>query len=395
MADSATASRLARTPRGRSRFELLFNPASLILVCAIGLTLLGITVLFSASVSFRSDPYFFVRRQVTWLGIALLVGFIAARVNLEKMRGLTWWIAGILLAGLVAVTIPGIGIEVNGARRWFEIGSVRLQISEFAKLGLVFALAHYLARNQTDIGRLWKGFVLPLGGIGVVCVLMLLEPDFGTAMLTGAVGSIMLLLAGSRLRYLIPSVLLGASAIGVAILYDPVRLARITSFLDIEGNRSDGAYQLWQAILAFGAGGVQGVGLGAGRQQMAFLPESHTDFIFAIVGEELGLPFTLAVVLAFLLIFIAGMIHLRRAPNLFQFLIVAGSLLLLTLQAIINLGVVTGLLPTKGISLPFISYGGSNLLLMAVIVGLMLNTRTAWSRPLLRDRDREMKEVTA
>ncbi|MGH8019972.1 MAG: FtsW/RodA/SpoVE family cell cycle protein [Opitutaceae bacterium] len=381
--------------KGRSRLELFLNPAALILVCAIGLTLLGITVLFSASMSFRADPYFFVRKQVTWLGLALLVGFVAARVNLEKLRGLAWWVAGIFLIGLALVLVPGIGIEVNGGRRWFEFGSVRLQISEFAKLGMVFTLAHYLAQNQKDIGTFWKGFVYPLFGVAVVCLLILLEPDFGTAMLTGAVGALMLMLAGTRLYYLIPSVVAGAAAIGVAIFYDPVRLGRITSFLDVEGNRSDGAYQLWQAILAFGAGGVQGVGLGAGRQQMAFLPEAHTDFIFAIVGEELGLPFTLAVVFIFALIFIAGMLHLRRAPNLFQFLLVAGALMLLTLQAIINLGVVTGLLPTKGMSLPFISYGGSNLLLMAMIVGLMLNTRTAWSRPVLRDRDRELKEVVA
>ncbi len=378
-----------------TRFQRIVNPASLILVCAIGLTLLGLTVLFSASVSFQSDPYFFLRRQVVWLGIALLAGFLAARVNLEKLRGLSWWIAGIVVVGLVAVAIPGIGVEVNGSRRWLEFGSMRLQVSEFAKLGMVFVLAHYLALVRAEMGAFWRGFALPLGGVGLVGGLILLQPDFGTAMLVGAVGASMLFLAGARLRFLIPSVCLGAAMISVAIYLDPVRLARITSFLDVEGNRSDGAYQLWQAILAFGAGGVQGVGLGAGRQQMAFLPEAHTDFIFAIVGEELGLAFTLAVVVAFLLVFIAGVLHMRRAPGPFHFLLVAGALLTLTLQALINLGVVTGLLPTKGMSLPFISYGGSNLLLMAMIVGLMINTQTAWSRPALRDRDRGLKEVAA
>ncbi|BET69547.1 stage V sporulation protein E [Opitutales bacterium ASA1] len=378
-----------------ARLEVFFNPASFILAAAIGLTLLGITILFSASMSYRTDPYFFVRKQVTWLGVALVVGFVAARVNLEKLRGLSWWIVGVLFAGLVLVLVPGIGVEVNGARRWFDVGPGRLQISEFAKLGMVFVLAHYLARNHKDIGTFGRGFLYPLAGLGVVCFLILLQPDFGTAMLTGAVGAIMLMLAGTRLIFLVPSVLAGAAAIGVAIYFDPVRMSRITSFLDVEGNRAEGSYQLWQAILAFGAGGVQGVGLGSGRQQMAFLPEAHTDFIFAIVGEELGLPFTLGVVCVFALVFLAGVLHLRRAPNVFQFLLVTGSLLLMTLQAVINLGVVTGLLPTKGMSLPFISYGGSNLLLMAMIVGLMLNTRTAWARPVLRDRDREWKEVAA
>jgi len=376
-----------------ARFHQLVNPASLILVCAIGLTLLGLTVLFSASQSYQSDPYFYVRKQITWLGVALLVGFLAARVNLEKLRALTWWFVAIALLGLVAVAIPGVGVEVNGSRRWLDIGIGRLQVSEFAKLVMVFGLAHYLSANLSRIRTFWRGFALPLAGVGVFCLLILLEPDFGTAMLTGAVGTTMMLLAGVRLLYLVPSVLAGAGLLSLAIYLDPVRLARITSFLDVEANRSDGAYQLWQAILAFGAGGVEGVGIGNGRQQMAFLPEAHTDFIFAIVGEELGLTFTLAVVIAFLLIFLAGILHLRRAPNLFQFLLVAGSLLLLTLQAIINLGVVTGLLPTKGMSLPFISYGGSNLLLMAMIVGLMINTQTAWSRPVLRDSERGLKEV--
>lgn len=380
-------------PKGLVRLHQFANPASLILVCAVALTLLGVTILFSASMSFRTDAYFFVRRQTTWLGLALLVGFLAARVNLEKLRKFTWWFAAILAVALVAVLVPGIGVTVNGSRRWFELGAARLQISEFAKIGMVFALAHYLATNQKDLGRFWRGFALPLGGVGAVCLLVLLEPDFGTAMLFGAVGALMLLLAGVRLRFLVPSVLAGAGALAVAIMLNPVRLARITSFLDIENNRSDGAYQLWQAILAFGAGGIEGVGLGNGRQQMAFLPEAHTDFIFAIVGEELGLAFTLAVVVLFAVIFVAGIMHVRRAPSLFQFLLVSGALLLLTLQAIVNLCVVTGLFPTKGMSLPFISYGGSNLLLMAMIVGLMLNTQTAWSRPVLKDRDRGLKEL--
>jgi cell division protein FtsW len=385
-----------RASAGTSRFQQFVNPASLILVAAVALTVLGVTILFSASMSFGDDPYHFVRRQVMWLGLALVVGFLAARLNLEKLRHHTWWFAAIFVVGLVAVAIPGIGVEVNGSRRWLDFGGpARLQVSEFAKIGMVFALAHFLAQNHQDAHRFWRGFALPLAGVGAVCVLILLEPDFGTAMLVGAVGAAMLMLAGARWLHLIPSVLGGAAVLGVAIMLNPNRLARITAFLDVEGNRVDGAYQLWQAILAFGAGGIEGVGIGNGRQQMAFLPEAHTDFIFAIVGEELGLAFTLAVVVIFALIFVAGILHLRRAPNLFQFLLVAGSLLLLTLQAIINLGVVTGLLPTKGMSLPFISYGGSNLLLMAIIVGVMLNTQTAWSRPVLKDRDRGLKEVRA
>jgi len=270
---------------------------------------------------------------------------------------------------------------------------MRLQVSEFAKLALVFGLAHYLAANQKHIPSFWRGFFIPAAGISLFCLLILLEPDFGTAMLCGAIGFTIMMLAGGRFLYLIPSVLAGMGLFAVAIMHSPVRLARITSFLDVEAHRSTGAYQLWQAILAFGAGGPQGVGLGNGRQQMAFLPEAHTDFIFAIIGEELGLYFTLGVVLLFALVFVCGLAHLRRAPNLYQFLIVAGSLLMLTLQAVINLGVVTGCLPTKGMSLPFISYGGSNLVLMALLIGVIFNTHKTWSRPALTENHRAMKEI--
>jgi cell division protein FtsW len=376
------------------KWRAILSPASFIFLCAVALTTLGVIVLFSASVSFfENDPYYFVRRQVVWLLIAIVAGFTISRVNLEAIRPSAWIIGLVAVAGLVVVLIPSFGVEVNGSRRWLDLGLMRLQVSEFAKFALVFALAHYLSANQKRIPSFWRGFMVPASGIGLFCTLILLEPDFGTAILCGAIGFSMLLLAGVRLLYLIPSVLGGLGLFAVLVMHSPVRLARITSFLDVEAHRSDGAYQLWQAILAFGAGGQGGVGLGNGRQQMAFLPEAHTDFIFAIIGEELGLYFTLGVVLLFAAIFVLGLYHLRRAPNLFQFLLVAGVLLLLTLQAIINLGVVTGCLPTKGMSLPFISYGGSNLVLMGMMIGVLLNTQIAWSRPALVEKSRKMKEI--
>ncbi len=399
---TAQAAVLVGAPRARKasstarlRVRPFVNPASLILVCAVGLTLLGITILFSASSWFRTDPYFFVRRQVMWLGAALVVGFVASRVNLERMRRFTWWFVGLLLLGLAVTLVPSIGVTVNGARRWLEFGMARLQVSEFAKLGLVFALAHYLAVHQKELTTLRRGFLVPLLLIGAFCGLIIVEPDFGTAMLAGLVGFAMLFAAGARLIYLLPTALTGAAALGIVIMHNPERSGRIMAFLDLENNRGGSGYQLWQAILGFGTGGIEGVGLGSGRQQMFFLPEAHTDFIFAIVGEELGLVFTLAVVVAFTVIFIAGVVHLRRAPNLFQYLLVTGSLLLLTLQSLVNLCVVTGLMPTKGMSLPFISYGGSNLLLMAMIVGVMINTQIAWARPALAERDRGLRELDA
>ena len=345
------------------------------------LTFLGLVILFSASRSMYDDPTVLLRKQTLWLGFALVAGTIAYTVNLEALRPLAFWLAG---GSVVLVLVPGIGVEVNGARRWMDFGPMRLQVSEVGKLGLIFALAHYLAAHRRSFDEFLKGFFLPCAILAVICGLILIEPDFGTAFLCGAVGGGMLFLAGVRLKFLIPTAILALVLFGVAVYHDPIRLERITSFLNLEANRDDSAYQLWQGILAFGAGGVEGVGLGAGRQQMSFLPEAHTDFIFAIVGEELGLWFTAGVVLLFIALFSIGMLQLRRAPNLYQYLLVLGALLFITFQAIINIGVVTGCLPTKGMSLPFISYGGSNLVLMFTLVGLILNGFRTWEMPLLR-----------
>ena len=382
-------------PLEKPRWVPVINPATIILVCVLGLSILGLTVLFSASVSLKIDPYFYLTKQLIWFVLAAVACFAVSRLDLEDARRHVWVFAAVCLVGLALVLLPGIGIEVKGSRRWLGFGPVRLQISEFAKLAMIFGLAHYLALNQSRIHEFVRGFMAPLVWISLFAGLILLEPDFGTAALTFAIGVTLLFLAGGRLRYLLSAFLGAAGVLTLAVLHNPNRLARFTAFLDVEGNKSGGTYQLWQAILAFAAGGVDGVGLGQGRQQNSFLPEVHTDFIFAVIGEELGLVFTIGVVVLFAVIFAVGLLHLRKAPNLFQFLLVAGSLLLITLQALVNLGVVTGCLPTKGMSLPFISAGGSNLLLMGILVGIFLNTQRAWTRPTLMRRERSLKEVMA
>ena len=386
---------MPQEPSEKPRWVSAINPATTILVCVLVLSILGLTVLYSASVSLKSDPYFYLTKQLVWFVFAAVACYVVSRLDLEDARRYVWIFAGICLIGLFLVLLPGIGIEVKGSRRWLGFGPVRLQISEFAKLAMVFGLAHYLAITQSSITRFGRGFAVPLLWISLFAGLILLEPDFGTAALTFAIGVILLFLAGSRLRYLLSAFLGAAGVLTLAVLHNPNRLARFTAFLDVEGNKSGGTYQLWQAILAFAAGGVNGVGLGQGRQQNSFLPEVHTDFIFAVIGEELGFVFTIGVVVLFTVIFIAGLCHLRKAPNLFQFLLVAGCLLLISLQALINLGVVTGCLPTKGMSLPFISAGGSNLLLMGILVGIFLNTQRAWTRPSFMRRERSLKEVMA
>ena len=366
----------------------LVNPATVIVIIAVGLALLGLTILFSASAWLKTGPYFYLNKQV--FGVLLAVGlcFVMSRVNLDYARRYAWWVLGIC-AVLLFLTLVA-GIKVNGSRRWLGFGSLRVQVSEFAKLGLVFCLAHYLALNQTRIGELVRGFFVPIGIIGLIAGLTLAEPDFGVAALMVAVGFVLLFLAGAKWRFIAPALLAVGTLFAVAVIHNPNRLRRMTEFLS-----EDKSYQLRQGLAAFAAGGVEGAGLGNGRQQLSYLPEAHTDYIFSVVGEELGLFFTLGVVAAFAAILAAGLIHVRRAPSLFHYLLVVGCVLLISLQAIINIGVVTAVFPTKGMSLPFISAGLSNLMLMGMLLGIILNSQRNWGRATLPRGSGAMREVHA
>lgn len=366
----------------------LVNPATVIVVCALGLTFIGLTILFSASAWFKKGPYFYLNKQLIGVAVAMGLCFVVSRINLDYLRRYAWWIAGACLVLLVLV--KAVGISVNGSRRWLGYGSIRIQVSEFAKLGLVFCLAHYLALNQTRISEFKRGFLYPLALIGAFAGLTLIEPDFGVAALMMAVGLVLLFLAGAKWRYIVPTVVAVGVLFAAAVANNPNRLRRMTEFLSEEKS-----YQLRQGIAAFAAGGVDGAGLGQGRQQLSYLPEAHTDYIFSVVGEELGLVATMAVLAAFTVILIAGLVHLRRAPNLFHFLLALGCVLLICVQAIINMGVVTGVFPTKGMSLPFISAGLSNLMLMGMLLGVIINTQRNWGRVSLSTRVPTMREVLA
>lgn len=376
-----------------NRQRFVVSPATMILVCAVGLTCLGLTILFSASAAFKGGPYNYLYKQLGGVAVAGILCYIVSRLDLEYLRRHVWWIGGAAVLGLALVAIPGIGISVNGSRRWLGMGPVRLQVSEIAKLAMVFCLAHYLAINQTRIGEFKRGFLMPLGMIGLCAGLIMLEPDFGTAALAVAVGLALLFLSGALWKFILPTVGVVLLLFSLAVWQNPNRLKRLVAFLDVEGNKQSGTYQLYQAQAAFAAGGMEGAGLGQGRQQHKFLPEAHTDFIFAVVGEELGLFWTLGVVAVFATIFVMGLLHLRKAPNQFQFNLVAGSLLLIVLQAIINLGVVTGIFPTKGMSLPFISAGLSNLFLMGMVLGILLNTQRNWGRAALARPNPSFREI--
>ena len=355
-------------------------PALIIGGGAIGLTLFGLIMLSSVTQSFLGGSYYLVGKQALWFVAAAIAGMITYFLDLEELRSVTWVLAGALLVSLAIVLVPGIGVSVNGARRWLDLGLMNLQVSDFARIGMVFVLAHYLALNQRRMDSLRRGFLIPGGIIGITSLLILLEPDYGTSFIVAFVGFILLFLGGARLVFLLPTILIGLFLFLAAIAADPVRMRRLVSFFDIEGNRTDATYQVWQAMLAFAAGGLGGVGIGNGRQQRAFLPEAHTDFIFPIVGEELGFICTSGVVIIFLVLFLTGIRQLKKAPNLFYYILACGALLMISVQALLNFAVVTGCLPTKGLSLPFLSYGGSNLVATFILVGILLNCFRSWSR---------------
>jgi cell division protein FtsW len=358
----------------RRRGTLCFVP--LIVLCLI---LLSLIVLYSVGRGGgNGGASVYAQKQMQWLlpaGIAFLISY---KLNYDKLREYALPIGIFTVVALILVLIPGIGKVANGSRRWIDLKVISIQVSDFAKLGFVFVMAHYLALVQREKDSFMKGFLIPMSFLAFIAGLVLLEPDFGTTALIAATGLIMMFLSGCKMKYMIPTVGVGSFLFGLLLYLNDNRWKRIIAFLDIESNKSDGSYQLYQGILGYGVGGVNGVGLGNGRQQMSFLPEAHTDFIFPIIGEELGLVCTGAVVIAFCALFLLVVWRLRQAPDLFQFLLVTGALMLITVQALFNLGVVTGCLPTKGISLPFISYGGSNLVIMMCLIGLILNRLRAW-----------------
>ncbi|MGF1483910.1 MAG: FtsW/RodA/SpoVE family cell cycle protein [Opitutales bacterium] len=364
----------------------LIRPAHLIALIAVVLTGFGLVILGSAGHSHRSGAEIVFKKQGLWVGLALCVFFVAALANLNWIRRMTWAAYGLAAVALVLVLIPEIGIRVNGAQRWLGFDFIRVQPSELAKVALVLGLADYLSLNQRRMRTFRFGFVVPGLVAAIPCGLIFLQPDFGTTLLFVTVALLLMFLSGTPFRYLVPAGAIFGGAFATAVYFDPVRWERITSFLNVAAHRDDGAWQLWQGLLAFAAGGWDGVGLGNGRQQLAFLPEAHTDFIFPIIGEELGLWFTGGVLLLFLAIFAAGVRTLTQSRNLYTFNVAAGALFFLTLQALVNIGVATGSLPTKGLSLPFISYGGSNLITMFCFVGLLCNCQRANSGPTLERR---------
>ena len=345
-------------------------------------------MLVSASTGQPQAKYLIM--QPIWCGVGLLVCGIAASGDyrwLKKFPWIPWALLICAIALLALVLIPGFGVRVKGANRWLAMGQFRFQPSELAKVALIIVLAWYGERYSRFMNTFWRGLMVPGLIVSVVLAMIFKEPDVGTMLLIAAVAALMLVIAGVRWAYFLPPLMIGVVAVGIFIWHDPMRSERVYSWLHVEETKLDKGLQAYQAMVALGSGGITGKGLGDGRQKLGFVPEHHTDFIFSVIGEELGLIATLAVVASFLIILICGVNIAWNASDTFGLLLGSGITFLISMQAVINIGVVTGSLPNKGLSLPFISYGGSNLVIMFGCVGLLLNiARHAHEREIIPGR---------
>ncbi|MEZ5530262.1 MAG: putative lipid II flippase FtsW [Porticoccaceae bacterium] len=370
-----------------------------LLLSALAIASIGLVMIFSASISFAEhsygDAFFYLERHLMFVTMGLAVAAVVLNIPSRFWfhYGLPLLVLTVLL--LLAVLVPGIGRRVNGSQRWIPLGPLNLQVSEVAKFMMILFTAGYLARYQRDLRENWHYFAKPIGLVGLIALLLLLQPDFGSSVVMAATVLGMLFMGGAKLWQFSLILAGGVSALASVALLSPYRLQRLVTFLDPWADQYDTGYQLTQSLIAFGRGEWFGVGLGNSVQKLFYLPEAHTDFVFAIYAEEFGL---MGVVLAIglYILLVSRIVHVaRRAVALedwFAAYSCFGIAIMLAGQAFINMGVTSGLLPTKGLTLPFISYGGSSFLMCCAMVALVLRINRemddvpAVARQVRRDR---------
>ena len=370
-------------PRARLRAwwtgsQSMRTPNSVLLVLGVAvLNVIGLVMVLSASsirsIDDKGDPWWFFQRQVMWtvLGIAGFV--VASRLDYRRWRRFTAPLLIFAIGLLVIVLIPGIGIKVDGARRWLGYGPLTVQPSEIAKLALLIFSADVLARRETEVGD-WKKALRPiLLVLFTVSVLMMLEPDLASLMVIGVIVIATLVVGGVRVRHLSAIALFAIVGVTTFAFMVPWRRARMFSFLDPASDPTNTGYQVTQSLIAIVRGGWSGVGLGAGRAKWRFLPAAHTDFIFAVIGEELGLIGCMLVVGLFALLAVIGIRTAARAPDRFGMILAAGATAWVLGQAVLNLSAVVGVLPVTGVPLPFVSFGGTALISTMVGAGVLVN----------------------
>ncbi len=342
----------------------------------VGLIAFGVVMVYSASAVYANRMYgdgmHFLVRQTIFASVALLVLAVSSRIDLSLLRRLTYPILLIAVVLMVAVAL-GLGRSAGGATRWIRIGSLNVQPAELAKLAMVLWLVHSLTKKAHRVRTFSIGFLPHVLVMALLMLLCLAQPDFGSAVMIALLTFVVLFAAGAKAGYLLGGVLVALPIGYAAIASSPYRMRRIQAFLEPFEHRQGAGYQITESLMSFGSGGWAGVGLGDGRQKLLFLPEAHTDFVSAIVGEELGFLGVTALCLAFAWLVFRGLRAAWRSPDEYASYLAAGMTLFIGLQAFTNLAVAMGLLPTKGLALPFVSYGGSSLLVNAAAAGLILN----------------------
>ncbi len=350
---------------------------TIILFCVLILAGFGLVMVFSASyissLEMRDDAFFFLRRQAFWVVLGLVGMLLAANFNYWKWRRLVPLLLAANFALLAALRIPGVGVEVNEATRWISMGGLTLQPSEFSKLVLVIFTAFYLSKKNVNIHNFWESSFVPLAVMSVTFLFILIQPDLGTAVALALITAVVIFVAGIPVGQLLALAALGLPLLAYLALSEPYRMRRIFSFLDPWADPLFSGYHIIQSLYALGPGGLFGVGLGRSRQKLYYLPEPQNDFIFAIIGEELGFLGALTVMLLFFILIWRGLIVSLTAPDVFGSLLAAGLISIVAVQAIINIGVVTGSIPVTGINLPFISAGGSSLFFTMFAMGILMN----------------------
>lgn len=349
------------------------------LVWSVGILLaIGLVMLASASMVISNRqfnyPFFYLIRQTVSIFLGLVIILITVKIPIHIWDRLSGYLMLLTLLLLLLVLIPFIGHMVNGSRRWIVLGPISMQISEFAKGGIVIYLARYMSRYQVPMRETWSGFLKPIILLAMLSGLLILEPDFGSAVIVLLLGLSLLFICGVRWWLFVLLFVAVSSALWLLSITAPYRLDRITSFLNPWETPFGTGYQLTQSLIAFGRGGLFGVGLGNGVQKLFYLPEAHTDFVFAVLGEELGFLGEIGVIFLFVF-FIARIFFIGRQSEkkntFFSAYLAYGIAIWLSLQTIINIGVSVGLLPTKGITLPFMSYGGSSILICCFFIGII------------------------
>jgi len=347
----------------------------LMMTAVAGLLALGIVMLASTG-EFAQDahgrPYFFLKHQLMWLGLGIVGCAVMANIDYRQLVKRWVWVYVISAVLLICCFAPGIGAKINGSHRWIRLGFATFQPSELAKAASILALAWWLSQERDLEKQFLRGFVLPLLVVGGLMGLIVCEVDVGSTVLIGGTAMCMLFVSGSPWKFIGGLMTLGVIAVAGAISMMPERLGRFLAFMNPEKYPAD-AYQTQQGLIALGSGGMSGLGLGNGRQKRLYLPYAHTDFIFPMVGEELGLVGTLGVIMAYILFMLGGVSIAMKARDRAGLLTGMGIVMLISLQALVNLGVTTELLPNKGLPLPFISYGGSNLAFCLLGVGVLIN----------------------